>query len=78
MHEEEQREMNDEPANENERFLLNEKVEIIKMIREKRIEEAIALIEKTIPTFLEESHMMAFFKAHIFLRMMKEGNCLLR
>jgi hypothetical protein len=31
------------------------------------------LIERTVPSILEDGHIVAFMKAHIFLRIVKEG-----
>jgi hypothetical protein len=72
---EEQRELVSEPVGENEKFLLNEKVAIVELIRERQIERALEMMEKHIPEFLQESYIVAFMKAHIFLRIIREdGN----
>lgn len=63
----------DEPQTETENFLLTDKIEIIRLIKGKQIESAIELIEKTIPELLKEGHILAFLKAHIFLRIVREG-----
>lgn len=64
----------EEQLNENQKFLQNEKKEIIRLIREKKIEKAMELIEKTVPAILAEDHIVAFMKGHIFLRIIKEGS----
>jgi len=55
----------------NEKFLLNEKIVIVELIRQKKIEKALELMEKHIPEFLQENYIVAFMKAHIFLRIIQ-------
>ena len=48
-------------------------MDIINFIRNKEIEKAYELIEKFIPELLKEGYIVAFLKAHIFLRIVKNG-----
>ncbi len=54
--------------------MLGIKFQIINLIKEKKIEEALEIIEKEIPDLIEDNLILAFMKAHIFLRIVKEGN----
>jgi hypothetical protein len=48
-------------------------VEIVELIRRKEVEKAMTLIEKALPQLLEEEYVVAFLKAHVFLRIVREG-----
>jgi hypothetical protein len=45
----------------------------VELIKRKKIEEAMEIMQARIPKIFDEAYLMPFMKAHIFLRMVKEG-----